>query len=299
VTDKRQLRPGAGGRPRPLEAERAARARSAVVRSAFARPESGTATARVVWAPPAGLDIRSTAFAERAASLSGPIDITPGRPVPAAAPGGRRRLRAGLMIAAALGAVVAGGVAYAALAPDGSPAASPRPRVSLPAAPVPVLPAAGPQLTGVPGPRHGAAAPASSRVTSPAHPSTPPADAGPRPPSVPGRPPVPVRTTTPPSSPPAAGPLGVTTGWDPDTRTGFVRLENPGDRPVTGWRVGLDFPGPAEVTSDDATVAQDGRHVGFGGGPVPAGGARIIHYTVAGRSLRAPGGCTINGNPCP
>jgi hypothetical protein len=343
VTEEQQLRAGV--------ADRTARARSAVVRSAFARPAAGTTTTTLIWGPPAPraaapIDITpidDTPGGPRRASRDAarPIDITPGAapaarrgaaapitmaPPHAAAPiditpgrlgaatagdGGRRRWRAGLMAVAAAGALVAGGAAYAALAPGG-PAGAPGagPRLSRPAVPAAVLPTAGPTAAARPGSVAASSrvAPASRRFRSPARrfgsptapatpavPSNPPADAEPRtpqsPPSLPGYPPVPVRTT----APPAPGPLSATTGWDPDTRTGFVRLENPGGRAVGDWRVRLDFPGGAPVTSDDATVTQHGRHVELSAGrPVPAGGSRTVHFAAP----EPPDGCTIGGHPC-
>lgn len=283
--EKQQVRTGAGGRPRAPQAERAAQARSAVVRSAFARPQSGTTATRVVWAPPAFADDAVTFAAPSETSAPPVIDITPG--LAETAVSGRRRLRAGPVAAAAVAALVAGGVAYAARAPADTSA----PRVTLPSVAAPVIPTAGAPGVQAPRVRNGAAVPASSRASSAPHPSSkPPADANPRPPQQP--PSVPV-TTMP--TRPARTAMTVIVSYDPASGTGSVRLVNPGESPVKGWRVGLDFPDGGPVTSDDATVRQDGRHVELsGGGPVPAGGTRTVHYAGSG----PPRGCAINGDPC-
>jgi hypothetical protein len=80
-----------------------------------------------------------------------------------------------------------------------------------------------------------------------------------------------------------------------------VRIENPGDRDVTGWRVTLTVPGGNPVTAAGASVAQDGETAAFtpdGDGTVPAGGAVTFSFEVDGVLAALPGDCAIDGVPC-
>jgi hypothetical protein len=82
---------------------------------------------------------------------------------------------------------------------------------------------------------------------------------------------------------------------------GTVRIENPGARDVTGWRVTLTVPGGNAVTATGASVAQDGEMVTFtpaGEPTVPAGGAVTFSFQVAGLLSALPGACVIDGSPC-
>ncbi|WP_433720146.1 cellulose binding domain-containing protein [Actinoplanes sp. CA-051413] len=82
---------------------------------------------------------------------------------------------------------------------------------------------------------------------------------------------------------------------------GTVRIENPGSRDVTGWRVTLTVPGGNAVTATGASVAQDGETVTFtpdGEPTVPAGGAVTFSFQVAGLLSALPGACAIDGSPC-
>ncbi len=82
---------------------------------------------------------------------------------------------------------------------------------------------------------------------------------------------------------------------------GTVRVSNPGDRDVTGWRVTLTVPGGNPVTASGATAAQDGETVTFtpdGNATVPAAGAVTFSFEVAGVLTALPGGCAIDASPC-
>lgn len=82
---------------------------------------------------------------------------------------------------------------------------------------------------------------------------------------------------------------------------GTVRIENPGARDVTGWRVTLTVAGGNAVTATGASVAQDGETVTFtpaGEPTVPAGGAVTFSFQVAGLLSALPDACAIDGRPC-
>jgi hypothetical protein len=112
-------------------------------------------------------------------------------------------------------------------------------------------------------------------------------------------------TTEPPAAPPAlAAAFSHVADAVEDGLLGYagtVRITNPGNRDVTGWRVTLTVPGANPVTASGATVAQDGETVTFtpdGDATVPAGGAVTFSFQVAGLLTALPGGCAIDGAAC-
>jgi hypothetical protein len=242
----------------------------------------------------------------------------------------RRRIRAG-MIAGAAAVIVAGaGLAYAGLGgPDDAPRAH-APAVAASGVPGdgslpfdPALPGAEPVAgrtapaatsTGAPGGDSPGAVPFPGAVPPPGTPQLP------GPPASPGRRrPEPVATaaptgpggpapTEPVRAPVAPLPLAATFSHVADAAAdgflgyaGTVRIENPGDRQVTGWRVTLTVPGGNPVTGSGVSVAQDGETVTFtpdGDATVPAGGAVTFSFQVAGLLAALPGGCAIDGIAC-
>jgi hypothetical protein len=233
------------------------------------------------------------------------------------------------MIAGAAAAIVAGaGLGYAGLGgPDDAPGAQ------APAVAASGVPGDGSLLVdpALPG-----AEPIAGRTTAPAATSTaaaggdtpgavPPPGAVPGPgatdlpgpPALPGpRRPGPVATaaptgpapTEPVRAPVAPLPLAATfshvAGAAEDGFLGYagtVRIENPGDRDVTGWRVTLTVPGGNPVTGSGVSVHQDGETVTFtpnGDATVPAGGVVSFSFEVAGLLAALPGGCAIDGVAC-
>jgi len=242
-----------------------------------------------------------------------------------------RRIRAGLIAGAA--AVIVGGAALGFAGLGGSDDA---PRSQAPAAAASGVPGDGslPFDPALPG-----AEPVDGRTTAPGATSTPAVGGGtpgavpypgavplpgvthlPGQPGVPGpRHPGPVATaaptepdgpaaTEPVHAPPAPLPLAATFSHVTDIAedgflgyAGTVRIQNPGDREVTGWRVTLTVPGGNPVTGSGVSVAQDGETVTFtpeGDATVPAGGAVTFSFEVAGLLAALPGGCAIDGIAC-
>ena len=231
----------------------------------------------------------------------------------------RRRTRAAMLGGTA--AVILGGV-FLGYAAFGGP--DDRARAQSPGAIASAVPADGslPLDPALPG-----AEPLTGRTTTPAAASTGAAGRTGTPvpdttklPLLPGLPdsarPVPVSTEAPPAAPATTAPpapvaplpLAATLSHVVDTSedgflgyAGTVRIANPGDREVTGWRVTLTVPGGSPVTASGASVAQDGETVTFtpdGDPTVPAGATVSFSFEVPGLLTVLPGGCAIDGSPC-
>jgi hypothetical protein len=85
--------------------------------------------------------------------------------------------------------------------------------------------------------------------------------------------------------------------------TGTVRIDNPGDRDVSGWRVTLTVPGGNKVhKATGASVTQDGEMVVFTPAKkatdVPAGGSVTFTFQVTGVLTGEPSDCFVDGRPC-
>ncbi|GAA3334996.1 hypothetical protein GCM10020358_01520 [Amorphoplanes nipponensis] len=254
--------------------------------------------------------------------------LTPTAAAPAVSHIRQRPRRPGraMMIAGAAVVILAGaGLGYAGLGHPSGGARAQAPRLAVSALPTEDAPVLDPGLLG--------AEPVAGRTTGPAPTSTGAAGSGTgrparsRPgsgksPSRPGPPVPPVAQPGDRATPPAPGPAttepvvapapplpltAVLRHAEEAAADGFlgyaatIRLENPGSREVTAWRVTLTVPGGNPVTASGASVGQDGETVTFTplpGATVPAGGAVTFSFEVAGLLAALPGGCTVDGAPC-
>jgi hypothetical protein len=271
-------------------------------------------------------------WAERSESF---IDLSAPRPEPVEH---RRpsRLRAGVLVVAALSVIVAGGVGYTLVhdsradhpsaaggsrateapgTPSGAPGDVPVPRGD----PLHTSPAPAPDATAGP-----AGAPSSAAVTAattapdvmttwpagvpfqPAAPLTAPAAAPsrtavprtPRPSSAPtSAPPAPVRRLTAAYSYRTDDGDGAITGY-----VGTVRVVNPGDTAVTFWTVQLTVPSgaTASIESGEVTASLDDTQLTFqpASGAVAAHGSVSFSFSLAGDLDALPSDCTIDGAFC-
>jgi hypothetical protein len=256
---------------------------------------------------------------------AGPLPAPAPAPSPSPAPivshirqQSQRRIRFAISTAAAVAILAGSGLGYAALTGRADPPRAQAPAAGPTGGPTDGLPPLDPALPD--------AEPVAERPTEPAATSTTSAagsrPARPRPDAVtlpgPGLgnpPPAATAAPTEPAGPattqPAVAPalpLTATISYVVDPAedgllgyAGTVRIENPGVRDVTGWRVTLTVPGGNTVTATGASVAQDGETVTFtpaGEAVVPAGGTVTFSFEVDGLSAALPGGCVIGGSPC-
>jgi Cellulose binding domain len=242
--------------------------------------------------------------------------------------GQRRRIRVAMLAGAAVAALVAGGVGYAALNQPGTATAAPEPRTSISALPT---------LDGRIGARVSRAyrrppvdkqlSASASRTSAPApSEATEKSAGGGVVPVAPGRStsPAPARTTPAQDQPPVQAEPGP--GGGPgqgggqrslaatfthtgeggrdgvSNYTGTIRVDNFGRRPVDGWQVDLEVPGGNSISTDGAGSAQDGDHVTFtpfdGAGTISPGDSVTFTFTVYGVLPAEPSGCTVNGRAC-
>lgn len=241
------------------------------------------------------------------------IDLGVTRGVPVTHRGRRRSRRVMAAWAAALGAVLGGGVGYAVLRDPEPPA----PIVSAPGLEETVEPGllfgqddlgepAEPGLSPV------ATIPTSATVPAPT-PSQPRITTAPT--TVPAAPPTtepvavaPPSTKPTPSATPVVTPvLGATLRAEVDDQAGYratVTISNPGPTRAADWTVRLTVPGGNEVTiwAGNVVAAQNGAAVTFtpapDAAPVPAGGSVDFTFGVVGVLESLPNGCTIDGRPC-
>ena len=85
--------------------------------------------------------------------------------------------------------------------------------------------------------------------------------------------------------------------------TGTVRIDNPGDKDVSGWRVTVTVPGGNQVRKPKgASVTQDGETVVFTpdgkAADIPAGGSVTFTFQIAGVLTGEPSNCSVDGRPC-
>jgi hypothetical protein len=259
------------------------------------------------------------------------IDITPTSAAPSAA--NRRRVRAGLVTAAALAVLVAGGVGYARLRDTEAPTTASEPPPPAARTPSPDAPAPG--LPAVPGadpiPRTPSVTPTKAAVKPAARAVPTPAGSSPsRRPTRTTRPvapvkaepvsdrrrrerPVPVATKPADDSfdhgvryRPLAAKLTAAQYTGPDgvpRYDGTITITNPGRQAVDdGWEVILTVPGGLAVVAKGVDVEQDGDWVSFtpyeDTDPLPSGATLTFTFSVVGLPPAAPSGCAIDGNAC-
>jgi hypothetical protein len=244
--------------------------------------------------------------------------------VPRAAPvthRGRNRRRRGVVLVAALGAVLAGGTGYAALRGLGIGEGTTHknaevPLVTLAPTTDPTLPDDSPSI-GIPDSASASAqksASASASVSPSATPTTRATTAANGPASsgvvvIPT--PAPTVTNSPhavkpvpPASSVASTAAPLTARFsqvgDDSGYVGTVVITNPGGTAVSGWSVQVTVPGANQVVvlSGGVSARLAGDALTFSGPSIGAGGSLTYTFAVSGPLSGPPSGCSINGNAC-
>jgi hypothetical protein len=273
------------------------------------------------------------AASAEAARGPAPIDITPGAlTAPPSTAGMRRRLRAAMLTSAAVAALVAGGVGYAALSKPDAIKATPGQSPSAPGSPATGGPTGGaPAAAGVDRIGRSTSPPVSAGSTTAGNPSAPTRAAAAttsvqNPGGVraaetqPIAPPGESESTPPVQAQPAPGSLDPPPGQGgrrPLTATfthtadivdgilwyaGTIRVDNPARRPANGWQVTLFVPGGNQVYADGVALSQVGEQVTFtpydDAATLPARGTVTFTFTIHGLLPAEPSSCAVNGRAC-
>ncbi|MEV6851579.1 hypothetical protein [Actinoplanes sp. NPDC051411] len=230
---------------------------------------------------------------------------------------GRNRRRRGIVVAAALGAVLAGGAGYAGVRGLGLDGGTTHKNAEVPLVTIapttdPALPDDSPSI-GIPDSASASAAKTASASPSVSATATTPATHA----TTTGAPgdsgvvviptPTPAKTNSPhvvrPSVPASTGSSGLTARFkqvsDADGIVGSVTVTNPGSASA-GWTVQVTVPGATQVVVTTTGVAGHiaGDVLTFSGPSIAAGDALTFSFVASGPLSGSASGCSVNGDAC-